>query len=233
VGLAAWAAFENLAAANAEDETVTMQDQRSSLAPLKSDIDQLLKKEESLRQIATGYTNAEAAHVYWMDVLAEVRGAFASDAVWLTDIEPLSGYVATAADARAAGSKASAKEQNGKSLIKAEFAAATYGSSSLVDSKSELAAPGRKSAGAEITANAVRIKGFWRKTEKGQNVVSELLKKLRDQSTHFRFSIKDSKGAEVELRDERILDITVVGEPGILGLPFEITLPLAREAAAK
>ena len=233
VGLAAWAAFENLAAANAEDETVTMQDQRSSLAPLKSDIDQLLKKEESLRQIATGYTNAEAAHVYWMDVLAEVRGAFASDAVWLADIEPLSGYVATAADARAAGSKASAKEQNGKSLIKAEFAAATYGSSSLVDSKSESAAPGRKSAGAEITANAVRIKGFWRKTEKGQNVVSELLKKLRDQSTHFRFSIKDAKGAEVELRDERILDITVVGEPGILGLPFEITLPLAREAAAK
>ena len=67
VGLATWAAFENLAAANAEEETVTMQDQRSSLAPLKSDIDQLLKKEESLRQIATGYTNAEAAHVYWMD----------------------------------------------------------------------------------------------------------------------------------------------------------------------
>ena len=38
---------------------------------------------------------------------------------------------------------------------------------------------------------------------------------------------------EALLRDEQILDITVTGKPGELGLPFEITLPLAREVAIK
>jgi type IV pilus assembly protein PilM len=79
------------------------------------------------------------------------------------------------------------------------------------------------------TANAIRIKGFWRETPKGQNVVSELLKNLRDRSTSFQFTTKDAKGADVILSDDRILDITVSGSPGELGLPFEITLPLARE----
>ena len=48
-----------------------MEESRETLAPLKADIDQLLKKEDALRQIATGYTDAESAHVYWMDLLAE------------------------------------------------------------------------------------------------------------------------------------------------------------------
>ena len=60
--------------------------------PVKTQIDGLLKKEATLRQIASGFTGAEADHVFWMDLLAEVRGAFASDAVWLTDFEPIHGY---------------------------------------------------------------------------------------------------------------------------------------------
>ena len=83
------------------------------------------------------------------------------------------------------------------------------------------------------TINAVRIKGFWRETPKSQNVVSELLKNLRDHSTSFRFKVKDAKGAEVPLRDDQILAITVAGKAGDLGLPFEITLPLAKEVAIK
>jgi hypothetical protein len=35
------------------------------------------------------------------------------------------------------------------------------------------------------------------------------------------------------LSDENILDITVTGKAGELGLPFEITLPLAREVSIK
>ena len=60
-----------------------------------------------------------------------------------------------------------------------------------------------------------------------------MLKNLRGKSTLFRFTIKDAKGADVVLRDEEILDVTALGKPGELGLPFEITLPLAREVAIK
>ncbi len=88
-------------------------------------------------------------------------------------------------------------------------------------------------AAAVPTINAIRIKGFWRETPKSQNVVTELLKNLRDRSTSFRFKVKDAKGAEVALPDDKILAVTVAGKAGDLGLPFEITLPLAKEIAIK
>jgi len=233
-GIATWAVCQNVAATKAMEEARKMEDQRSSLAPVKEDIDQLLKKEDSLRQIATGYTDIESAHAFWMDLLAEVRGAFASDAVWLTDLEPLYGYDPLATGVKASGDKSVAKLQNGKSVVKAEFPTATYGISSLADMRVEAPAQGKKPvASSAVSANAVRIRGFWRETPKSQNIVSELLKNLRDKSTNFRFKIKDAKGAEIVLSDDRILDITVAGKPGELGLPFEITLPLAREVVIK
>jgi Tfp pilus assembly protein PilN len=235
-GMAVWAAFQNIAASTATEEAQAMEDTRESLSPLKAEIDQLLKKEDNLRQIATGYTDAESAHVFWMDLLAEVRGALASDAVWVTDLEPLHGYVPPPPGAKIANGKPDTKDQNGKSVVKAEFPAATYGSSSLMDLKIEESVQGKRpgpAAASTVTANAVRIKGFWRETAKSQNVVSELLKNLREKSTGFRFKIKDAKGAEIVLNDDQILNITVAGKAGELGLPFEITLPLAREVAIK
>jgi hypothetical protein len=91
-GMAIWAAYQNIAASKAREQADSMIDTRDQLAPLKQDIDSLLKKETSLRQIASGYTNAEADHAFWMDTLAELRGAFASDAVWLTDLVPIHGF---------------------------------------------------------------------------------------------------------------------------------------------
>ena len=233
-GVAAWAAFQYFAASKASEEALTMEQSRETLAPLKGEIDVLLKREDSLRQIATGYTDAESARVFWIDLLSEVRGGFASDAVWLTDLEPLSGYNPLAEATKGTGGKAESKNQSGKSLVKADFAAAPYGTPSLVDVKSEEAGDGKKPAAPVVaTVNAVRIKGYWRETPKSQNVVSELLKNLREHSTNFRFKVKDGKGAEVPLRDDQILAVTVAGKAGDLGLPFEITLPLAKDIAIK
>ena len=236
-GMAVWATLQNIAASKAMEEAQLMSDQRDSLAPIKSEIDQLLKKESALRQVAVGYTDAESAHAFWMDLLSEVRGAFASDAVWLIDMEPLSGYSPTAEGAKASSGKPGTKMEGGKSVVKAEYLNAAYGTSSLVDIKTEepevrgkkTGKSGNPTGAKSATANAVRIKGYWRDTLKGQNVVSELLKNLRDRSTSFQFTVKDAKGADVILSDDRILDITVTGKPGELGLPFEITLPLGRE----
>lgn len=239
-GFAAWAVFQNLAASKAAEETTRMSDARDKLSPIKNDISALLKREESLRKIATAYTDSESAHAFWMDLLAEVRGAFASNAVWVTDIEPLTGYDPLAESEKAAPGKAGAKVKSGKSLIKPEFAATAYGQSSMLEVRADDPEPGKKPArGAKpveasaTTANAVRIRGYWRETPKGQNVVSELLKNLREKSFLFQFKIKDAKGVETVLPDNKILDITVTGAPGELGLPFEITLPLAHEVVIK
>jgi hypothetical protein len=179
-----------------------------------------------------------------MDLLAEVRGALASDAVWVSDLEPLQGYIPPPPGVKiASGKSENAKDQNakdssGKSIIKSDFLISPYGSTSLVDFKIEAPVQGKKprsaaAAATTATANAVRINGFWRENSKSQNVVSELLKNLRDKSTAFRFKVKDAKGAEIILNDDQILNNTVVGKAGELGLPFEITLPLTREVAIK
>lgn len=238
LGVAGWAVFQNLAAATAKENATKMEDQRASLKQPKEEIDQLLKSETTLNKIANGFTSAESDHGFWMDLLGEVRGAFASEAVWVTDLEPLFGYDPLAENTTVpAGANANPKA--GKSVVKADFATAPYGTSSLVDIKIEEAAPVRgkpaPAAAKQVTANAVRIKGFWRETSKnqGQNVVSELLKNLREKSGSFRFKVKGAKGEDIVLSDDRVLDITVAGKPGELGFPFEITLPLAREVAIK
>jgi hypothetical protein len=233
LGAAGWAVFQNVAAAQGADRARTMSEQRDNLAPLKTQIDGLLKKEAALRQIAGGFTGAEADHAFWLDMLAEVRDAFASDAVWLIDFEPIHGYDPAAALApKTAGNKT----QNGKSVVKAEFFNTQFGSTSLADIQIQepTQQKGKQAAAAPkaLTANAVRIRGLWRENPKSQNVVSELLKNLREKSTNFKFTVKDAKG-NVTLSDEQILSITVEGKPGDLGLPFEITLPLAREVAIK
>jgi type IV pilus assembly protein PilM len=247
LGVGAWAAFQNVAASQAEDKAKGMKEQQEALAPLRNQIDGLLKKEAALRKVADGYTGTESDHAFWADLLAEVRGAFASDAVWLTDFEPITGYDPAAALApKTAGAP---KVQNGKSLVKTDFATIQYGSTSIsenqvqqtvVPQKGKQSAKTAAPAPAAVTANAVRIKGFWRENPKSQNVVSDLLKSLREKSTNFSFTTnaKDVKGAKgagagTVLSDEQILSITVEGKPGDLGLPFEITLPMVREVAIK
>ncbi len=237
-GVGVWAVFQNLAATKAEEAAKKMAETRDTLAPLKTKIDSLLKNEEGLRHIANGFTDAEFAHSAWMDVLAEVRGAFASDAVWLTDFELLSGYDVSLAGKKSGSGASESKVQNGKPVIKPEFAASTYGTSPLNDIKVDAPAPeSKKPSQASVlavpTANAVHIKGFWRETPKSQNVVSELLKNLRDKSSTFSFTAKDSTGAQIQLSDNQILDIAVTGKSGELGFPFEITLPLSHPIAIK
>lgn len=243
-GMAAWAVSKNIAAAKAEDQARTMAETRDALAPIKTQIEGLLKREASLRQIAGGYTGAESDHAFWMDLIAEVRGAFASDAVWLIDLEPVHGFDA----AKALEPKTPAnKGQNGRSVVKPDFFNTQYGGSSLVDIQiQQPQQPGKGAAKAPppgppvITANAVRIKGFWRENAKSQNVVYELLKALRDKTTVFRLSVPDPSNPSktINLGEDqnlgKILTISSVPEkPGDLGMSFEITLPLSREVIVK
>ena len=243
-GMAVWAIYQNVAAFKAADMARTMSEQRDILTPLTTRIEVLLEKETALGKIANEYIAAEIAHASWLDLLDEVRGAFASDAVWLVNLEPISDYDPAKALATPADSK---QLPNGKPVIKPDFFKTAYGESSLVDAKSEQSEPpaGGKNrlapaAAPKVTANAIHIQGFWRENPKSQNLVSELLKQLSEKSVSFKFTIPDPKNPSqsINLVDDqnlsKIMTITSVSaKSGDLAQPFEITLPLAREVIIK
>lgn len=233
LGMAGWAALQFLAGSSAKEKSRSMTEQRENLQPVKAQIDRLNNTEKSLREIATGYTDAEAGHSAWLDVLGEIRGAFASDAVWITEFIPVAEFDLQLA---VAGKKPPGNQENGKPIVKADYFSAPYGTSSLQLVKPAPApAPTRRGARAakvetpaKTAANAIRIRGFWRENPQSQNLVSNLLNQLREQSDLFVLKTKDAKGNEKNLNAE-ILEVALSGEkPGELAFPFEITLPLAK-----
>ena len=242
VGMAAWVGLEYKAASNAEEKARTMSEQKETLAPYKIAIDGLLKKESALRDIAKQYTDAESDHCYWIDALTEVRDAFASDSVWVTDFEPIQGFDTVQL---LVPKEATDTKPNGKTVVKADFVTTPYGTTSLETpsiqpsaasapkGKPKAAQPTPAVATVKVVANAVQIRGFWRKNDKSQDLVSSLLKNLRDKSNHFSFSVKDAKGENIILTDDHILKVSVTEKTGDLGYPFEIILPLARDVAFK
>lgn len=232
VGMAGWAAFQLMAGSAAKEKTSHMTEQKEQLAKESGPIEKLNTTEKNLRQIADGYVALEDGHSAWLDVLGEIRGAFASKYVWITDFEPISGF-----DLKAAveGKKPTGKAQeNGKPVVKPDFYNSAYGTSSLNAQGGANAAPAKPGAKnqpsgkTKTTANAVRIKGFWRENPKSQDLVSSLLQQLRDKSDHFVLKTKNAKGDEVVL-NEQILEVAISGQKkDELAFPFEITLPLAK-----
>jgi hypothetical protein len=137
---------------------------------------------------------------------------------------------------------------NGVSAVRNEFPSAQYGTSAMAQIQAAAApkpkAKGRnapaQNAGRSPTVNAVRIRGFWRENPRSQNIVSDLIKGLRQKSESFRFEIADpaNKSKTIDLSDDqnlsRILSIdSVPAKSGDLGMAFEITLPLAKEVPFK
>lgn len=240
VGFVLWAGFKQAAASKAEDELRTMTEVSEDLAPYAVQIRKLIKKEDAINQIASAYTQVEEDHSYWFDVLNEIRGAFASDSVWLTQLSPLYSYdptlPASARDAQAAIYHVVKKDFTNSQAGDASFINPLPINRDEVDAKAKPKKKGKKNKKVEvpkIEANAVLIRGFWRENSRSQNVVSDLLKKLRTNSTSFKFTVQDEKGGARALSDEQLLKISVTGAEGDLGFPFELVLPLAEPVAVK
>ncbi len=240
-GAGAYAGFQMVAAGKAAEKAKTMSDSKESLAPVQAEITGLLKKEAELRRVADAFVGAEADRTFWVDAIAELRGAFASDAVWLTELVPLADHNPFPPAPAEGAPKVSGA---GTEVVKADFSATPYGTSSLVEVKAAAApvqpAKGKKvvvaAAAPEATANAIRIRGLWRENPQSQNLVTALLKKLKEgNSTHFKFKTLGPDGkTEIEIPDEKILiEVKPKAEAGEFALPFEIILPLARPVAIK
>lgn len=229
VGFSAWAAFQFIAAGKAEDRKVTMSDTRDTLAPVEAQIRKLLKTEEELARVADSYTKVEADHAFWFDLMGELNGAFASDSVWLTEMIPLYDYNPVSPQA------AGAPKPSPRPVVKSDFANAQGNSSSVSEPPAPPAGGRPNQPQTAPAANAMLIKGFWRDNPLTQNIVSDRLKRLRENSASFRFTAKAPNGKDVPLSDEQIiLKLSSSGDKeGDLAFPFEIIIPLARPVAVK
>ena len=233
-GFSAWAAFQFIAKGKAEDRQLTMSDTRDTLAPVDFQIRKLQKVEEDLERVANAYTNIESDHAFWFDLIEELNGAFAGDSLWLTEMSPLYDYNPLAQQATGV------PKPGLRPVVKPDFASGQSTGSSV----SEPAPPpgaGNKPNNkpnqpqAAPAANAILIRGFWRENAQTQNIVSDRLKRLRENSTAFRFTAKEPNGKEVPLSDEQIILklSSSADSEGDLAFPFEITLPLARPVAVR
>jgi hypothetical protein len=100
--------------------------------------------------------------------------------------------------------------------------------------------PDPKAAEPVPTANAVRIKGFWRANDRNSNIVYDLLKRLRANPEHFSFTgyPVDEQGKKakepVELQEKEIVkELQADPAEEDFAAPFELVIPLSREVPIK
>lgn len=236
LGIATWGMMNTIAAGKAVKEKESMAEQQAELEGFDRPIKSELKKQAQLAALASNYTKAEDDRTFWLDALQELKAGFSSDAVWITDLDPLHNYDPFGGDDR---SKA------GKSTVRSEFPAAQYGAAGVEAIKVDvpLDRRGRPAANAPepiATANAIRIKGFWRDNARNSNVIYDLLKRLRSEPEHFNFTgyPVDEAGKKakdpVELEDRQIVKkLETAPAEEDFAAPFELVIPLSREVPIK
>ncbi|MBG7608154.1 MAG: type IV pilus assembly protein PilM [Verrucomicrobia bacterium] len=233
VGFGIWALFQNKAAGDAGEEARKMAETQESLTPVEMQNRSLLNKEAKFSAIANSYTALESDHAFWFDLMGELSGAFASDSVWMIEMSPLYGFDPLSADASGGGVKQVVSpgfESSKKSAIENPPAdKAPNKGKGKRKGKGKNQKPQQPAA----VANAILIKGFWRENSRSQNVVSDLVKQLRDNTKSFSFRVPGKNGKLIELSDDQILKVSLTGEEGDLGFPFQLSLPLARPVAVK
>jgi Tfp pilus assembly protein PilN len=246
-GFGIWALLAQLAAVDAEDEKQSMTDVRDKLAPDAKKIKSLLKKEDASNEVATAYTDIQEDHVYWYNLINEVREAFASDSVWLTELSPIYGYnPIPPKDGPVPPISPSQQVIPRNFANNAAVAASLIVIPPVVEVKSEDEEKPKdkekKKAEPKYVANAIMVRGFWRENPRSQNVVSDLLKNLRENSTVFKFTYtegkakggnKHSEAKEIQISDEQLLKPSAAGGEDDLGFSFELILPLAEPVAIK
>jgi type IV pilus assembly protein PilM len=232
-GIAAWGAMNTIAAGKAEKEKESLAEQQAELERYDRPIKSELKKQAQLAALAGNYTKAEDERTFWLDALQELKAGFASDAVWITDFEPIHAYDPFG------GAK------SGKEIVRSEFPSAQYGVSGLQPIKVDVPVvknqkPKPGAAEPVPTANAVRIRGFWRDNSRNSNIVLDLLKRLRATPEHFSFTgyPVDEQGKKakdpVELQDSQIVkELQADPAEEDFAAPFELVIPLSREVPIK
>jgi Tfp pilus assembly protein PilN len=205
-GLGAWAFFKQTSIAAANKHLKGLESEAVELQAPAAKIKTVLKKELESKQLIDSYAATENGRLSLVNLLNDISSHFASDQVWLTELEPRSGYNPTG-------------DERSKGIIDESF-------TSLVNGKS----PIKKDA---ADANCVLIKGLYRKD---QQDVYALLKELRNsEHLKFTWTGGGRRPKETNLTDDQIMKIEAAiddGE-GKYAAPFEMLIPLKTPISVK
>ena len=205
-GLGAWAFFKQTSIAAANKHLKGIESEAVELQAPAAKIKTVLRKELESKQLIDSYAAAENGRLSLVNLLNDISSHFASDQVWLTELEPRSGYNPTG-------------DERSKGIIDESF-------TSLVNGKS----PMKKDA---ADADCVLIKGLYRKD---QQDVYALLKKLRKSGhLKFTWTGGGRRPKEINLTDDQIMKIEAAiddGE-GKYAAPFEMLIPLKTPISVK
>lgn len=243
-GMLGWALMHRFAATKAEEKASAIVEQRNEIKPTYESLKSQLKRESDLRAIVERYTQVQSDRVFWFDLVSELNGAFADKGLWLTELQPISGFDPAKL---IAGQETDDRDPNGRSVVNDSFMQVDFALSSLASIQKTEPAPrrprrGRRAAVDTPKTDAIIVRGFWRDNPRSQNVVSDKLKELQKTSKNFSFNIPNpdrrSKDKVINLTADqyigRILKVTSVPEePDDLAQPFEMILPLARKVEFK
>ncbi|MGB1130546.1 MAG: pilus assembly protein PilM, partial [Haloferula sp.] len=216
-GAAISGVFKMQAAGKAAAAAQEVEDQLDLLRGPSAGIQSQLKKEDALKAVASSYLTADSQRIFWPDLYAELNEAFASEAVWLTELDPIAGY------------DPFAEKKGGKSVVGKDFDRTPYGQSSL-EKIEERQQQGKQQVTVTLPVNAVRLKGFWLKNPDNQNIIFKLLGRLqenaKDGGSHFTFAMGEGDQRK-ELEQSQLATIEMAPAEGEFAAPFELILPLA------
>ncbi len=219
------------AAGNAREKADEITRMANELEQPARGIDSQLKKQQQLKEIASIYTDAERARVFWIDALDELSNAFASEFIWITDMDPVATY----------DPFAEKPLETAKSVVKRDFGRSNFGAPGLENvSTTVTQGKGKNARQVQIAkpVNALRLKGFWlnsKSNTRGQNVVYDLLDRLKENAaeggSHFKFTATveraRNKTEEVALENAQLVPkIDAAPIEGEYAAYFELIIPL-------
>lgn len=212
LGTLIWAGAQFSFAKVADEKLNEVKTSFNKLKPFGRQLKALQIKRGQLDVIGNEYTEVIKNRYRAVERLEELRGYFASEIVWLDSVEDLIDYVP--------GEDAGEKKGDDFVYVSKGFKDISYGSPAT----KPIAEPSNKKPQAQASLiNAVRIKGYWRNNPKGQQVVFEILERIKE-STGSSFTLLFNGK---ELDDGEILSIQSVINEDEISAPFIMTLPLA------
>ena len=211
LGTLTWAIAQCYFVKVADEKLRNIQTSVDDLKPYGDQLESLHADRVKLDTIGNEYTRVIQDRYRSVERLEELKGYFASEIVWLDSVADLIDYAPEKDD----------EETRGEDFyyVSNGFKDISYGSPAT---KAIAESANKKSATQNSFINAVIIKGYWRDNPKGQQVVFEILERIKESpNSSFALLFNDK-----ELDDSEILSMQSVINEDEISAPFTMILPL-------
>ena len=204
-GLGAWAGFKQKTIGAANKHLRALEAETTELQADARKITEVLKKEEESVKLINAYAATENGRLSYVNLLNDISSHFASDQVWLTDLEPRAGY---------------SPDGETKSVIDESFATTQHGTSPLNRTATE--------------ANCVIIRGLYRKDQQEVYTLLEKLRKSEYLRFTWPQG-QGKRQTETDLSANQLMKIDAARDEtaGHYAAKFEILVPLKETISLK